>query len=396
MDSFNDPNYVSRLRHLFKPGPGIKPPYLAGREQEEAILTDFLEGLGIKTRTPADIILYGPRGNGKTVLMKHFRDLAEQRNKPGGEWLENNTKIINIKASEVKTIPELAFAIQGTNLIEKTRVKLPFLDVDFTTMNRDAVRATLGRTLQDVCRRNPILITLDEAHTLDKDVGAYLLNMSQTIREEGAPFLLTLAGTPGLREHLEKMNASFWSRSKKIPIGRVNSEAAGQALTAPLNEMNIDVEEEALGQVVEDCQNYPYFIQLWGDALCKQAIKHKEKNIKKSNVKEAMPAVEYQRRDYYQDRYNELREQELLDTAAWVSRQYTGHTTQNYDAMARQLAETMSIATGQALDRMKILKHLGYLWEPGGGAPCEPGIPSLMTYVKDEVQITREALGTSQ
>ena len=64
------------------------------------------------------------------------------------------------------------------------------------------------------CRKKPVAALLDEAHTLDLEVGRTLLNASQQVRDE-APFLLVLAGTPGLAAHLGAMNATFRSRLDK-------------------------------------------------------------------------------------------------------------------------------------------------------------------------------------
>ena len=70
---------------------------------------------------------------------------------------------------------------------------------------------------------------LDEAHTLDVEVGRTLLNTSQHVRDE-APFLLVLAGTPGLAAHLGGMNASFWSRmgEGRLGIGLLSDAAANR------------------------------------------------------------------------------------------------------------------------------------------------------------------------
>ena len=51
------------------------------------------------------------------------------------------------------------------------------------------------------CRGKPLATLVDEAHTLDLEVGRAQLNASQQVRAD-APFLLVLAGTPGLAAHL--------------------------------------------------------------------------------------------------------------------------------------------------------------------------------------------------
>ena len=47
---------------------------------------------------------------------------------------------------------------------------------------------TFTDLLAERCAREPLVVLLDEAHTLDKDVGKVLLNASQKVRAR-APFL---------------------------------------------------------------------------------------------------------------------------------------------------------------------------------------------------------------
>ena len=86
------------------------------------------------------------------------------------------------------------------------------------------------------------------------------------------PFLLVLAGTPNLRSHLNTMNASFWSRADRRPVGRLDSEATAAAIREPLQSEDIAIDEDALAHVVRESHGYPYFVQLWGDALWRRAV----------------------------------------------------------------------------------------------------------------------------
>ena len=84
------------------------------------------------------------------------------------------------------------------------------------------------------------------------------------MRDE-APFLLVLAGTPGLPERLGTMNASFWSRlgEGRLGIGLLSDAAGRAALVEPLAAHGVSIDADALATVVEESQRYPYFIQLW-------------------------------------------------------------------------------------------------------------------------------------
>ena len=64
----------------FKPGAGLLPPYLAGREKEQAIIRKSLTNLREGEPPAADILMYGPRGMGKTALLKWIKDEVETGN----------------------------------------------------------------------------------------------------------------------------------------------------------------------------------------------------------------------------------------------------------------------------------------------------------------------------
>ena len=53
----------------FQAGDGGLPPYLAGRESEQEICGAFLSRLRNGRPPPREIVLHGPRGNGKTALL---------------------------------------------------------------------------------------------------------------------------------------------------------------------------------------------------------------------------------------------------------------------------------------------------------------------------------------
>ena len=126
------------------------------------------------------------------------------------------------------------------------------------------------------CRKRPLVVLLDEAHVLERDVGQLLLNVSQEVRAD-APFLLVLAGTPGLPAHLSAIDASFWSRlgEGRLGIGLLSDAATRAALVEPLAAHGVSIDANVLDAVVEDSQRYPYFVQLWGEALWKRRLTHR-------------------------------------------------------------------------------------------------------------------------
>lgn len=185
---------------------------------------------------------------------------------------------------------------------------------------------------------------LDEAHTLEIDVGRALLNASQQVRAV-APFLLVLAGTPGLPERLRQMDASFWSRLGEglLGVGRLDDAAARKALSEPLAGREVAINECALKAVVEHSQRYGYFIQLWGDALWRRHEATGATPLAMPAVDAARPDVAGRIADYYQERYEELRDDGLLAAAvlsprsfrpAWTPRRPSKHWTPRWPTPA--------------------------------------------------------------
>ncbi len=232
---------------------------------------------------------------------------------------------------------------------------------------------------------------LDEAHTLALDVGGTLLNASQQVRAN-APFLLVLAGTPGLPDHPSAMNASFWSRLGEglLGVGRLARAAAEEALVRPLGTQGVAIDADALSAVVEHSQRYPYFIQLWGDALWKQHAATGATTITAAAVAAARPSVAASVSDYYQSRYRELRAQGLRTAAIAVAQLFQARA----DATAREQELDAALAAAgieDAAERAATLdglNRLGYVWCPPGQLPpiaWSAGIPSLMTFMLEGV-----------
>ena len=64
--------------NLFKPGAGSHPPHLAGRDGEIRAMAPTEAAIEARAAPAADVILHGPRGNGKTVLLDVVGDRLEQ------------------------------------------------------------------------------------------------------------------------------------------------------------------------------------------------------------------------------------------------------------------------------------------------------------------------------
>ena len=83
----------------FTPGSGLIPPYLAGREYEQAVLSEQHAIVAAGESAPADVVLVGPRGNGKTALLRWFENTITERGAADVVWV-TPTRIPSVGAKE--------------------------------------------------------------------------------------------------------------------------------------------------------------------------------------------------------------------------------------------------------------------------------------------------------
>ena len=370
-------------QRLFTPGSGATPPALTGREPEQAVLNRCLADLAGGASPPHDVVLTGPRGNGKTALLNWFKDACEGR----------KLDVVALTPDEIPNRAALVAALSPRTWMSKLLPrKVGVAAVGSVEWAASAETPdNLARQLSARCRKKAVVVLLDEAHTLDPEVGRTLLNASQKVRGE-APFLLVLAGTPGLPAHLGTMNASFWSRlgQGRLGIGRLSEDAARKALVEPLAAHGTGIDAGALDTVIEDSQRYPYFIQLWGEALWERRLATGTTRLASAHVAEAQPDVAVWVTDCYQERYRELEAGGLLPAAvalAPVFRVAADATASGHDVDAA-LATTGADAAARLAAR-EALNRLGYVWCPPGQLPpvtWSAGIPSLMAHVLDHAK----------
>ena len=144
---------------LFTPGDGAAPPTMPGREEHRAVLSQCLADLAAGQSPPHNVVLIGPRGNGKTTLLNWFKRECRRSN------------------------------VDAVALTPRDMADVHMLIAELAPPSR--------------------LMRL-----LPRKVGVTAVGSAEWETQTGAPasseapFLLVLAGTPGLPAQLAKMDAT--------------------------------------------------------------------------------------------------------------------------------------------------------------------------------------------
>ena len=372
----------------FRPGAGHTPPHLAGRETEQRSLGTVLREAK-SSGNGEMIVMYGPRGTGKTVLLNWFEAECDKVGAvtidatPAGD-LESSADLPRLLLPQSRLPDEVSVGLTGVLSME--------------WKNSDTEPAgKLSDHLVAACRKTPRVLLLDEAHTLDPKTCRSLLTLTQKVAHK-APFLLVMAGTPGLLPFLMSVGATFVERSQKLAVGRLDEQGAAEAINIPLQQDGISIEEAALSRAVKDAQCYPYFLQLWGRALWDAAAERDADRLTNVDVEQAMPKIVAHREGFYKSRYNLLREDEPLLSAAYaVAGAFSGESRLASDAIPEIIERSLPDTLTDGADRKEAARHLSrelnkidFVWEPTAVAEVEPGIPSFMTYVQSRVEQSRK------
>lgn len=371
----------------FRPGPGGTPPHLAGREAEQKLFAKWFAALRQGVPLARPVVLYGPRGNGKTALLNWVEQQAEPD--PGLD-------VDSLTPSDLPDAGAVAAQLELTSWLQRVAPDSVSVAGAGASFRVREAPTRLAQALEARARSRPFVLLLDEAHMLEPEVGRLLLNAARRAASR-APFLFVLAGTPDLRPRLSRIGASFWSRSKQIPLGRLSDAATAEAVRVPLEREGIEVEEEALARIVAASHGYPYFVQVWGSAVWEQVHEtmpgelEAPRRLSAVVVDGATEVFDTDRHLCYLERYEELQARSLLPAAREVAAAFADRETltdpqltdsQLHDALDRaDAADSPPRAEAE-----ETLRRLGYIWRSGGMPRWEPGIPSLMDFILEHAE----------
>ena len=284
---------MNRQNNPYAPGAGIQPPALVGRDK--LLLESTTDMARILERRPVkSIMLLGLRGVGKTVLLNRLQKIAEDK----------GFSTIKIEAPEGGAlpnliVPELRRILYRLDLTiaagDKVRramsalrnfgsaFKIAYGDTEIGMTPSPGIADT-GHLEQDVPqlliavaeaaaeRKTAIGMFIDEVQYLSaKELAAVVVACHQ-IAQRNLPLFFVGAGLPQIAA-LAGNAKSYAERLFNYPeIDRLPVEAAREALVRPAKDENVEINEQAVDEIMRLTERYPYFIQEWGFHVWNEAL----------------------------------------------------------------------------------------------------------------------------
>lgn len=276
---------MDEIRNPFAPGAGSQPPELAGRNQiirdADVALQRILLGRHDKSQ-----ILLGLRGTGKTVLLNKIEAMAEY----------HGHVTAFIEAPEDRRLvdllyPKLHQTLKKISTFEKARdatfqalralrsfasvfkVSVGDISISVDPEPGSADSGNLEYDLGDLFIRigeaakaagKAWTLLIDEVQYLTEKELAAIIVAIHRVNQKGLPVMFFGAGLPQVAA-LSGDAKSYAERLFNYPsVGALDRQSAIAAIRQPIEAEGEAISDEALDEIIEQTQGYPYFLQEWG------------------------------------------------------------------------------------------------------------------------------------
>ncbi len=265
----------------YRPGAGLKPTYLAGRDEDIRNVEQMFDALAMNIPTQS-VIFSGLRGVGKTVLINRLQEIAEEKDIfcKHIEVEERRDFIPQIAACAQAFLRKVSTKEKFKHLIQKPLDAIKALVVSFDpsdntfslslqeqelyktsnlTQSLTDVFTTIGETAYK--SETPICFFIDEVQYMKQNELGSLIAALHRTNQLGYPVMIVGAGLPKIYKMLsdEKSYSErlFWYKE----IGSLTNEQAYKAIEEPAKKFKVFYTDDAVMEIIKITKGYPFFIQ---------------------------------------------------------------------------------------------------------------------------------------
>lgn len=279
----------------YRPGNGIDPPYLGDREEQIEAVRRFLRN----PRHPRNVLITGLRGVGKTVLLNRMQAEAEglgwivvdrEFSEPDAEphafanaVLTDVNRALRRLSLSARLKDRAGVMLQSAiDLVGALTVSYGEFKVSVDTRRRrgepvrrldDDLREALTH-ICELCLKSEyrgLVLRYDEFHVIRERPGAptlsALLSATSAIQQHSLPLMLMLCGLPPVVDNLARSKSYSERMFLTQELGNLRPPEDKAALVDPAVRLGRRYAEDVVEAVMQDSGGYPFFIQVYGDAL---------------------------------------------------------------------------------------------------------------------------------
>ena len=383
---------MNRSENPFTPGAGVLPPELAGRR---GVLED---GDVLAARTIAHcyergLMLIGPRGVGKTVLLKYMAEASrlrgvipvrEEIRRDGGDIEQLSRRLkdalcsIDFK-SRIKNKVNAAFATLG-NFVKQFSINIGELGLSVEprvsvggsgNMEYDLSEVLLSVAMAAKESETAVGLYIDELQNLDLSTMSGIIVALHSAAQDSLPLYLVGSGLPTIRALVGKSKTYAERMFVYHDIGALDADATADAVCAPLRSRNAGIDSAAISAIYEVSKGYPFFVQECGYAAWNKA---EGSIISSDDIKAVLPTVlQNLDRNFFDVRFDRVspREREFLSAMSVLGDQ------PSFNAVAKEMGGTLA-----SLSRVRAsLIKKGMVYSPSLGKLAYT-VPMFGEYMK--------------
>lgn len=349
----------------FKPGLGKIPPAFGGRDEPLTTAKTMVDRLAVPTDPVAMPLLRGVRGVGKTALMAYVRHHAA-RVGAVPLHIEADASDENLVATCQALIRDAGPLLTKAADLKRRLSSLSVAkgEVSFHPPD-DRADAHLEALLYDLvlladARNVGIMLTVDEVHEAEELLLRPLMRAIHRHAQDSRPLGVMLSGLPGAADTLLAEGQTYTERLATYDLGMLDLTGVTEALREPfVEDAQIDVADEVIDHVAADTGGYPFFVQLWGEALWDVLPTRRDAQL--ADVPRAQRLVDARRDDFFSRRWGRFPEGRARDLA----RSLAAHAGR---ARMSDLARDLGFADQRALSKARdVLISAGHLYAPAYG-----------------------------